>query len=259
MGSIPAGPIIKTRTITMSYNKFLQNLKHICVKRKFKLKKIDSVGKNREYPLFSITLNDTYNPKKIVCFSAGIHGNEIAGPLAIIRFLETFDTRQFRDIKIIIFPIENPSGFDRHKSRNYLNRDLNRHFCDKILSGENKILYNKVKNESIFFFHALHEDVDKTCFYLYNFEKKEEEIYRNVIKVAKKYFPIDTNRKIYKDKAINGLVINRRDGSFEDRMSRDGTPYSMCTETPGKKPLAKRIELNVKIMNLILNFSKSKY
>lgn len=225
----------------------------ICKKKKLDLVEIGRVGFKKEYPLYKIIIN----PKKMgraVCFSAGIHGYEIAGPWAILKFLEKLNVKKIEN-KLIIFPVANPSGFDKIKRRNYLNKDLNGYFCHKKLSGENKILVATLNKEKIYFFHALHEDVDLKTFYLYNFEKKPEKVYRDIIKLAKKYFPIETSAKIYNDKAFNGLIINRKDGSFEDKMFREGVPYSMCTETPGKQPLKKRIEVSVKIMEKVVKFS----
>ena len=238
------------------YFNFINNLKKNCRERHFIIREIGYTGKNNEYPMFSIILNKN-NSKKTVCFSAGIHGEEPAGPLAILEFLRTFDYKKYKSIKIIIFPVANPHGFDRGIRRNFLNKDLNGHFCNKKLSGENKILYNFIKDENIFFFHALHEDEEEKRFYLYLFEKNKEKIYRDIIKLAEKYFLINRNKKIYDDPSINGLIINRKDGSFEDRLFRDGVKFSICTETPGKMLLSKRVDLNVKIMNLIIKFAKS--
>ena len=226
----------------------------VCKEKGFTINKIGSIGKNKEYSMFKIVINNHLN-KRVVCFSAGIHGEEPAGPFAVLSFLKKFNLKKFRKIKIIIFPVANPYGFDKGIRRNFLNKDLNGHFCHKKLTGENKILYNSIKREKIFFFHALHEDEGLKRFYLYNFENKEEKIYRDAIKLAKKYFPIKLNRSIYGDPARNGLIVNRKDGSFEDRLFRNGAVYSMCTETPEARPFNQRVRCNVDIMNLVLKFS----
>jgi len=235
------------------YNNYLKNLSAVCKKKKLDLIEIGRVGFKKEYPIYKIVIKGR---GKTVCFSAGIHGYEIAGPWAVLKFLEKLDIKKLENVKLIIFPVANPTGFDKKQRNNYLDKDLN-NFCYKNLTGENKILFNEVKNEKVFFFHALHEDVDLKTFYLYNFEKKPEKVYCDIIKLAKKTFPINLAKKIYKDPANGGLIINRADGSFEDRLFREGIPYSMCTETPGKKPLKQRVNLNVKIMEMVIKFTKS--
>lgn len=232
------------------YNNYLKKLNAVCKNKKLDLIEIGRVGFKKEYPIYKIVIN---GKGKTVCFSAGIHGYEIAGPWAVLKFLEKLNVKKLKN-RLIIFPVANPSGFDKNKRRNYLKKNLNGYFCNKKLIGENKILYESLKKEKVYFFHALHEDIDLKNFYLYNFEKKPEKVYRDIIKLAKKYFPIETSAKIYNDKAFNGLIINRKDGSFEDKMFRDGTPYSMCTETPGKQPLKKRIDLSVKMMEKVIKF-----
>jgi len=232
------------------YTNYLKKLKSACNKRKISLVE---VGQINNLPIYKVTLNPSAS--KIVVFSAGIHGDEIAGPWAIIDFLKQFNFQNYSGVKIILFPVASPTAFDKKKRYNYLEKELNSLFCRKQLTNENRILFSALKKEKVYFFHALHEDVDENSFYLYNFENKKEKIYRSIIKLAKDHFPINNSAKIYKDSAIKGLIINRQDGSFEDRMFRDGTPYSMCTEIPGKQLLKKRIILNVEIMNKIIDFT----
>lgn len=191
----------------------------------------------------------------MVVFSAGLHGDEIAGPWAIIDFLKEYDFQSYPNVKIIIFPVASPTAFNARKRYNYLDKELNGLFCRKKLTNENRILLTELKNEKVFFFHALHGDIDEYSFYLYNFEKKEEKIYRDLIKISENYFPLNKSQKIYNDPAINGLIINRQDGSFEDRMFREGTPYSMCTESPEKQPLNKTVALNVDLMNKVIDYT----
>lgn len=267
------------------YEKFINELMIVCKKRKFELNKIGSVGANNEYPIFSVAVNNIPKPDKVVCFSAGIHGTEIAGPWAVLKFLETLDMRKIKNIKIIIFPVANPSGFDRQTRMNYIKKDANIRFYDDKMEGEAKVLYDAVKNENIFFFHALHEDPDETRFYIYSFQRdnllinsegnthapssfelqkikslnynSDDSIYPNILELGKKYFEINTDEIIDNYKAINGIVINRWDHSFEDRMFRDGVMYVMCTETPEKMDLQPRIDLNVEIMNKVIKFARS--
>lgn len=232
------------------YATYLKKLNSVCSKMKIPLVEI---GRANNLPIYKIILNPA--AATTVVFSAGIHGDEIAGPWAIVDFLKQFNYKKYSQIKIILFPVANPTAFNQQQRLNYLNKNLNSLFCRKRLSHENKVLFNALEHERIFFFHALHEDLDELSFYLYNFELKPEPIYRSIITLAKKHFPINNAALIYNDPAIAGLIINRADGSFEDRMFRDGAPYSMCTETPGQQPLGQRVVLTVKIMNKVMNYS----
>lgn len=233
---------------------YLKEIKEICKLKDFQMHTLGYVGKKKEYPLLAIEINHNNKTKKTVCFSCGIHGNEIAGPLSALKFLKSFKKTKLNNMRIVLFPLINPYGYNHNIRRNYKNIDLNRHFCVKRPKDENKLLIDYIKKQNIVFFHSLHEDLDEKRFYIYLFETHKEPIYNQILKLAKKIIPIDLDKKIYKDKADHGLIINEHDGSFEDYMFRKGTPFSMCTETPGKKPIQKRIKLNVEIMNEVINF-----
>ncbi|MBS3119777.1 DUF2817 domain-containing protein [Candidatus Woesearchaeota archaeon] len=234
------------------YSDYLKALRAVCRKRHFSLVPIGHV---KHRPLYKVALGKT-KPLATVVFSAGIHGDEIAGPLAVLRFLEKIQKRRLAGLRVLIIPVANPTGFDRGKRRNYQNRDINRHFAGKSLEGEPKILYNVLKAANPVFFHSLHEDVDEKRFYLYNYEQQEEKVYRDVIALAKRYFPVNTARKICNRPARDGMVTNVRDKSLEYMMFREGVPFVLCTESPGRQPLEKRIELNYRIMLSVVRSAK---
>src|SRR3989338_3395614 len=104
------------------YLKYLRELKAICRKKRLLLKRIPSI---HAYPLYMVILNP--RAKKAVCFSAGIHGDEISGPWAIVDFLKKYKSSEYPSLKIFIYPIANPAGFDIGKRRCEHNKDLNRH------------------------------------------------------------------------------------------------------------------------------------
>src|SRR3989344_998774 len=125
----------------MEYLKLMDEIKRISKTKGFKIEKIMNVGKKKEYPLYKITISNPGKPKKTICFSAGIHGDEIAGPLAVKKFIQDVNKKEYKGIKIIIFPVDNPYGFEKNKRRNYQNKDMNRHFLGKRLKGDDKKLY----------------------------------------------------------------------------------------------------------------------
>lgn len=232
------------------YSSYLKKLK-VCKKED-----LLEIGQINGLPMYKIVLNPAGTTT--VVFSAAIHGDEISGPWAIVDFLKNYKVKKFPKLKIIIFPVANPTGFNRGTRNNFQGKDLNRLFCRKKLTRENRIVIQTLNGERIFLFHALHGDIDERSFYLYNFEHKPEKIYRGLVIAAKKYVPINTSPKIYDDPAAGGLITNQHDSSFEDHMFRDGTPYSFCTEAPEKLPLKKTIALNVALMDRILKFAYSK-
>lgn len=232
------------------YTNFLLRLQEVCLKNKLSL---TTLGNVNGFPITQIIINP--NSVKTIVFSAGIHGDEIAGPLAILEFLKKKIYLKFPNLKIIIYPVASPTGFDLCQRLNYLGQDLNRMFCQEKLTGEAKILFDSLSHHKITLFHSLHEDLDEKSFYLYNFENTYQQIYRDLVMQASKYFPINMSSSIYGDPSLRGLITNIHDGSFEDRLFSEGVPYSLCTETPGQQPLQARVDLSLELMRQILVFT----
>lgn len=213
----------------------------------------------KEFPIFMVVLNNKAGIKKTICFSMGIHGDEIAGPASVIKFVKEYDAKCFADLRIIIFPFANPFGYSKKRRNGSKNTDLNTSFRYARLRGENRILYNAVKDQKLFFFHALHEYLIEDRFFLYAYTNKKTKFFRRIITEADNFFPI-LQRSDFpfrsKVRIYNGVIYNYEDLSFEYRLFKEGAKYCLCTETPGTFPLQKRVEANVKIMNMVANFSK---
>lgn len=78
-------------------------------------------GRFKFVRIFSKRIN---KKDKVVFISAGIHGEEVAGPITILKHLDKIsDYAEKKGLKLIIYPLLNPSGFevnyryniDRHK------------------------------------------------------------------------------------------------------------------------------------------------
>ncbi|MGB5424858.1 MAG: succinylglutamate desuccinylase/aspartoacylase family protein [Desulfobacterales bacterium] len=65
------------------------------------------------YDFFRIASRDIKQNDKILLIRAGIHGDEAAGPLTIIQYFNRiFDYAHKRGVKLIIYPLGNPAGYD---------------------------------------------------------------------------------------------------------------------------------------------------
>lgn len=66
-----------------------------------------------KYDFFRIASKRIKPSDKILLIRAGIHGDEVAGPLTIIKYFNRiFDYAHRRGVKVIIYPLGNPAGFD---------------------------------------------------------------------------------------------------------------------------------------------------
>ena len=71
------------------------------------------------YDFFRIASRDIKQNDKILLIRAGIHGDEAAGPLTIIQYFNRiFDYAHKRGVKLIIYPLGNPAGYDARQRYN---------------------------------------------------------------------------------------------------------------------------------------------
>lgn len=75
------------------------------------------------FPFFRISSKNIQPTDKVVLIRAGVHGNEISGPLTLLQHAnQIFDYAHRNNIKLIIYPIGNPSGYAlslRYNADNY--------------------------------------------------------------------------------------------------------------------------------------------
>jgi predicted deacylase len=66
-----------------------------------------------EYDFYRIASRGIKLSDKLMLIRAGIHGDEVSGPLTILQYFNRiFDIAHHRGIKLIIYPLGNPAGFE---------------------------------------------------------------------------------------------------------------------------------------------------
>lgn len=222
------------------YSVFVDKLSDICRKRDYQLK---TVGKQRQHDVYLITANN--KAVKTLGILAGIHGDEPAGPLGVLKYLETANPP--RNIRLLIIPLLNPWGFENNSRENHDRKNINRQFYKAKLMGEAKIATDAFSG--IDFFLTLHEDYRFNKFFLYYSDAYNEEKYRKLVATGKKYFPINSQRSVDGDRLKDGMIYVSRTNkkrhhiaSVEYWAFRQGIHY-VCTETPSKsQPLERRVD-----------------
>jgi len=98
--------------------------------------------KNGQFEFLKISSKRIYPKDKIIMICAGIHGEEIAGPLTILKYGNKIIDYVYKNgLKIIIYPLVNPSGFER---RSRYNIDDDEGDC-----GNNDFIRYELKNGKI--------------------------------------------------------------------------------------------------------------
>lgn len=140
-----------------------------------------------------------------IYLSAGIHGDEPAGPLAVLDLLKNSPLSE--KIHWTIIPILNPTGFDLNTRENHNGEDLNRDYLDS-KSEEIRAHVEWIKSQKRWDIAIhLHEDWGSEGFYLYDLSSKFSLGWAEKIIVGVgKHCPIDLNEEIDEASASGGII-----------------------------------------------------
>ena len=196
--------------------------------------------------------------------SAGIHGDEVSGPGAILALLKK--PVFFDDFNTTLFPILNPEGLARNTRGNIEGIDLNRDYREP-KSGEIASHIEALKTLGQFDGAMfLHEDFEGIGAYLYELnDALPDGLGAKIIAAMGRYVPIDQRPEI-EEVIASGGVINRRDilakyGAMEDRpdwpeaiyLTLNHTKVCYTTETPKPFPLEARIQAQIAAVTTLMD------
>lgn len=141
-----------------------------------------------------------------VYLSSGIHGDEPAGPLALLELLEG-DLSP--DITWHICPTLNPSGLKAGTRENSAGIDLNRDYF-ALQQPETRAHVEWLGDQGIFDLALfLHEDWECSGFYVYELNPSPDRFSasRRMIQAVEPYCPIEHAREIDGHEAHDGIII----------------------------------------------------
>jgi hypothetical protein len=183
---------------------------------------------------------------KRVYVSAGIHGDEPAGPLAIRQLFQ--ENRWREDVDFWVCPCLNPTGFARGTRANAQGVDLNRQYLH--LQAAETVAHVRWLRQQPGFEVALclHEDWESQGFYLYELNPDglrsyADEINRRVAEVC----PIDGSPIIEGRPAERGIIRPSSDPRSRPEwpeafwLLSHKTRLSYTLEAPSDYPLATRV------------------
>jgi hypothetical protein len=198
-----------------------------------------------------------------IYLSAGIHGDEISGPLALLEMLR--DPHVFEPFDMTLFPLLNPDGLAQNLRANTAGIDMNRDYRN---SKSPEVISHIEALKTLGRFDAammLHEDFEGIGAYLYELnEELEPTLGKEIIAAMGRHVPIDPRPEI-EEAPAHGGVISRRDllakhGPIEDRpdwpeaiyLSVNHTKVSYTTETPKPFPLEQRVAAQIAAVKTLL-------
>ena len=165
-----------------------------------------AAGKNWERdPAFLAYRREVPSSRVRVYISAGIHGDEPAGPLAALQLLQ--DDSWPGDTSLWMCPCLNPTGFPLNRRENALGVDLNRDYRH-LQSAEVRAHIDWLQRQPPFDLTlCLHEDWESNGFYVYEVNPSgRPSLAGKIIEAVGKVCPIETSPVIEKWAASAGVI-----------------------------------------------------
>jgi len=197
-------------------------------------------------------------PRTRLYLSAGIHGDEPAGPLALRQLLGENQWPKRADIWLC--PCLNPSGFPVNRRENAAGIDLNRDYR-ALRSGEVRAHVAWLEQQPDFHLTlCLHEDWESHGFYIYEVNPDQESsLGGKMIEAVSKFCPID-HSPVIEDRPAQGGVIRpdidpakRPQWPESFYLIMHKTRHSYTLEAPSDFPLAVRVAALVSAVRTVLN------
>jgi len=194
-----------------------------------------------------------------IYLSAGIHGDEPAGPLAVLKLL---DEPWFSASAAhwTICPTLNPDGLRAGTRENAagvdLNRDYQRRESAEVAAHAAWLLENPPPD----LFLSLHEDWETTGFYFYeiNLGADRPERAAAILQAASCHLPVEAAAVVDgHDVRSPGWIHHAAEADLPDAwpeaifLAKNGCPLSFTFETPSQVELEKRIATHLAVVQAI--------
>ncbi|HSH95386.1 MAG TPA: M14 family metallocarboxypeptidase [Roseimicrobium sp.] len=166
---------------------------------------IEVFGQGSDWRLTAMRLVTGDGDRRIY-ISAGIHGDEPAGPLAVRQLVQDHEWPE--GVEIWLLPCLNPAGFRINRRENPSGVDLNRDYLGTV-SEEVRSHIEWLKTAPQFgVAFCLHEDWESHGFYLYELDLDGRgSVAQVILNAVREVCPIDLSPEIEGRVAHGGLVV----------------------------------------------------
>lgn len=173
-------------------------------------------GKRDPWPLISLILGDRREQGPVVYISAGIHGDEPAGALALQEWIQE-NSRHLKGTWFLV-PLLNPGGWDQRSRENPDSLDLNRDYGnpESIEITQHQQWLNTLPEVNMFL--SLHEDYEAEGYYLYCLNTPK--LGQHILKSVSRIMPLQETPEVDGNPLSEGMVVT-------------GDPQSLLKEMPG--------------------------
>ncbi len=210
------------------------------------------------FPIYYLeTRSPNPNHRWLYC-SAGIHGDEAAGPEALIQWAE-ISKKAFQQLNVLLFPCLNPWGLVHNLRQDACGNDLNRTYHNENVpqtAAHKRLITGREFDLALF----LHEDYDAKGVYIYEIPFKLPFIADRFIRASSEHIPPDSRGVIDGARCRGGLIqrkVNPRlmplaPEAFFLHFSLNSR--SLTIETPSEFHMDQRVAAHVAILQEAAQF-----
>lgn len=186
---------------------------------------------------------------------AGIHGDEVSGCLAALKFLEELhrDPEPARGYEIFVYPVCNPTGYQDGTRFNRAGADLNREFWKGTRHPEVRVLEEELSGLKFDGLVSLHSD--DTSNGLYGFVRGSSltrHVLEPALRAAEAVLPRNYDKFIDGFAAHTGIIEEGYSGILTAAPEHAGHPFEIVFETPQLEDLELQVEAHVRALRAIL-------
>ncbi len=221
----------------------------------------ETFGHQGEFNLFALhraspSIRNAQSPIRVY-LSAGIHGDEPAGPLAALQLLR--ENRWPNNAELWFCPCLNPMGFVLNRRENADGKDLNRDYRNPQTAEVRAHIAWLERQLQFDLYLCLHEDWESHGLYLYEQNPDAQlSLAETIVSAAQKVCPIDPSEFIEDRPAKGGIIRPNLDPNTRPQwaeafyliMHKSRLGYTL--EAPSDFPLPTRVNALVAGVNAAL-------
>ena len=219
----------------------------------------DVLGEASGYLIHAVELGRRDGEKRQILLTGGVHGDEPAGVEAVLRFLEGPDPNYVDRFVFSVIPCVNPSGFELNTRENAKSQDINRSMSEDDVE-EAVLMRRFLSGKQFDVLIDLHEDYEATGFYMYEAEKQDRLIGRQIVEAIKRIGPIDDDENddegldLPISEGLFGINPSWRDKGFSAYAYYENSNHVVLCETPSTAwPLDQRVEAHLTAIAITLD------
>jgi predicted deacylase len=217
--------------------------------------RFESAG--RAYDLFRFQFAGrpaAHEPIRLGLFG-GVHGDEPAGSLALMQFLEKLAAEPARaaGYELFAYPWVNPTGAEDATRENRAGMDLNREFWRESKQPEVKAIEAELRAQRFQGLITLH--ADDTCEGHYGYahgQPLDNALLGPALLAAERVLPRDRRSKIDGFTAREGVINDCFHGVLSGPPEQRPRPFNLIFETPARAAIADQVAANVAALDAIL-------